>query len=240
MSEALAESEPMDYFGPVDVNEVFLPIGGVMASVATVTEAHDILQESPGLMVRQPLARYGNPLSVCDYHSEAKPYRAMFYVKLSHQGHRGASAPPTTKLAFMQALAVRASVAIRTGPLVRAMPLVAEAYDAMAKDVAYVMAMSEMAKGILAKQHAWRLRSELRQAQSEAMIECAGHTFVCESQSSCGTGSCRFAKGIYSDINALAGPGKTSRPANHAAGGTFSSDPALIELGSKIPFRVTS
>jgi hypothetical protein len=231
--------EPSEFFGSVDAAEVFLPVGGVMASVATVSEAHEILQESSGLMVRQPLAHYNNPLSCCDYHAEAKPYRDQVYLQLKHHGHRGASAPPTTKLAFMHALQVRSQEAIRSAPLVRAMPLIAEACEAMAHDVAYVMAMSEMAKSVLSKQHAWRLRSELRQAQSNAMIECSGHSFTCESQSACGTGTCRFAAGVYADIDAPAGPGKTQRPANHVGGGGFSSDAALVELGERIPFRVT-
>jgi hypothetical protein len=228
------------YFGPVDEAEVFLSVGGVMASVATVSEAHEILHESSGLMVRQPLEHYRNPLACCDYHAEAAPYRSLYYKRLAHHGHRGASAPPTTKFAFMHALQVRSLAAMHSAPLVRAMPLVAEAYEAMAKDVAYVMAMSEMAKNVLAKQHAWRLRSELRQAQSEAMIECSGETFICESKSACGTGTCRFATGIYSDITAPASPGKTPRPANHADGRPFSSEPALVQLGELMPFRVTS
>jgi hypothetical protein len=231
--------EPSEYFGPVDAAEVFLPVGGMMASVATVSEAHEILQESSGLMVRQPLAHYNNPLSCCDYHAEAAPYRDAVYLRLKHHGHRGASAPPTTKLAFMHALQVRSKSAMLSAPLVRAMPLIVEAYEAMAHDVAYVMAMSEMAKSVMAKQHAWRLRSELRQAQSEAMIECSGHSFACESRSACGTGTCRFARGCYADIDAPAGPGKTQRPANHVDGGGFSSDAALVELGERIPFRVT-
>jgi hypothetical protein len=236
---ALLSGEPADYFSPVDAAEVFLPVGGVMASVATVDEAHEILQESSGLMVRQPLAHYHNPLACCDYHAEAAPYRAQYYMALEHHRHRGASAPPTTKMAFMHALQVRSRSAMLSAPLVRAMPLIAEAYEAMSKDVAYVMSMSELAKSVLAKQHAWRLRSELRQAQSEAMIECSGHSFACESRSACGTGTCRFASGVYADINSPAGPGKTARPANHVSGGSFSSDPALVELGECIPFRVT-
>lgn len=228
-----------EYFGPVDSAEVFLPVGGVMASVATVSEAHEILQESSGLMVRQPLAHYHNPLACCNYHAEAAPYREQVYLQLKHHGHRGASAPPTTKLAFMRALQVRSRSAMLSAPLVRAMPLIAEAYEAMAKDVAYVMSMSELAKSVLARQHSWRLRSELRQAQSEAMIECSGHSFACESNSACGTGSCRFARGIYSDITSPAGPGKTPRPANHVEGGAFSSDAALTELEILLPFHVT-
>jgi hypothetical protein len=231
--------ELLEYFGPVDVAEVFLPVGGVMASVATVSEAHEILQESSGLMVRQPLAHYDNPLACCDYHAEAAPYRQQYYQQLRHHGHRGASAPPTTKLAFMHALQVRSKSAMRSAPLVRAMPLIAEACEAMSRDVAYVMAMSEMAKSVLAKQHAWRLRSELRQAQGEAMIECSGHNFTCHSRSACGTGTCRFASGVYADLTSIASPGKTPRPANHADGGSFSADAALAELGERLPFRVT-
>jgi hypothetical protein len=231
--------EAAGYFGPVDAAEVFLPVGGVLASVATVSEAHEILTEAPGLMVRQPLSYYHNPLACCDYHAEAAPYREQVYLRLDHRGHRGASAPPTTKLAFMRALQVRSQAAMRSAPLVRAMPLVAEAYAAMTRDVSYVMAMSEMAKSVLARQHQWRLRAELRQAQGEAMIECSGHTFVCESRSACGTGDCKFASGVFADLTSIAFPGKTPRPANHAAGGAFSSDAALAELERLRPFRVT-
>jgi hypothetical protein len=215
-------------------------VGGLLASVSTVTEAHEILQESPGLMVRQPLAHYQNPLARCNYHAEAAPYREQVYLKLKHQGHRGASAPPTTKFAFMHALTVRSAYAMRNAPFVRAMPLVAEAYAAMRQDFSYVAAMSQMATSILGKQHTWRLRSELRQAQGDAMIECSGHEFVCESLSPCGTGDCKFAQGIYTHLVSIAQPGKTPRPANHAAGGAFSSDSALAELEKRVPFRVVS
>ncbi len=129
---------------------------------------------------------------------------------------------------------------MRSAPLVKAMPLVAEAYTAMVSDFSYVAAMSQMATSILGKQHTWRLRSELRQAQGEAMIECSGHTFACESQSACGTGSCKFAQGVFAKIDSIAVPGKTPRPANHAEGGAFSSDACLAELERLMPFKVTS
>jgi len=224
----------------VDASEVFLRVGGLLASVSTVTEAHEILEEAPGLMVRQPLEHYKNPLALCDYHAEAAPYRDQYYLKLRHGGHRGASAPPTTKLAFMHALRVRTAYAMKSAPLVRAMPLVAEAYAAMAQDFSYVAAMSQMATTILERQHAWRLRSELRQAQGEAMIECSGHTFVCEARSACGTGDCKFAQGIYTHLVSIAQAGKVQRPANHVSGDGFSSDSALAELEKLVPFRVTS
>jgi hypothetical protein len=235
---AFADRIP-ESLGRVDASEVFLCVGGLLVSVSTVTEAHGILEESPGLMVRQPLSHYKNPLALCNYHAEAAPYRDLYYLKLKHQGHRGAAAPPTTKFAFMHALLVRSAYAMKNAPLVRAMPLVAEAYAAMAQDFSYVAAMSQMATSILAKQHTWRLRSELRQAQGEAMIECSGHEFVCEAQSACGTGDCKFAQGIYSQLVSIAVPGKTPRPANHAAGGAFSSDSPMAEMEKLVPFRVT-
>lgn len=235
-----AAEEVSGYFGEVDASEIFLAVGGVLVSLTVATEAHEILTGSPGLMVRQPLSQYGNPLARCDYHAEAAPYRGQYYRKLVHQGHRGASAPPTTKMAFMHALQVRMQGAAQVAPLVRAMPLVAEAYEAMSRDAGYVMEISRLATAVLAKQHNWRLRSELRQAQGEAMIECSSQVFTCTSQFACGTGSCKFAQGIYADISAPAIPGKTPRPANHAEGGSFSSDAALGELERLVPFRVAS
>jgi hypothetical protein len=218
--------------------QVFLVVGGVMLSVNMVTEAREILTEAPGLMVRQPLARYRNPLALCDYHSEAAPYRGKFYASLTFTG-RGAAGRPATKHAFMHALRVRSEEAMRDAPLIAAMPMAARAYEAMATDVSYVMAMSKMAVGILQKQHSWRLRSELRQAQQTAAAECAKQAgeFSCDNKSACGTGACRFACGIYKSVTAPAGDGKTARPANHG-GGPYASDTALAELERLQPFRL--
>jgi len=147
------------FFGAVDDSEVFLAIGGLLISVRVAMEAREILQTSRGLMVRQPLSYYQNPLAKCNYHAEAAPYREQYYLKLVHQGHRGAAAPPTTKLAFMHAIKVRSDTAMTSAPLVRAMPLAAEAYEAMTSDFSYVEAMSKMALSILAKQEQWSLKS---------------------------------------------------------------------------------
>ena len=237
VSEATCSPVP-DIFPSLSEEEVYLVIGGVMTSVLVVNEAHEILAGAPGLMVRQPLARYRNPLALCDYHAEAAPYRASYYSSLEFRG-KGAAGRPATKHAFMHALRCRSADAMREAPLIAAMPLAAEAYDAMRADVSYVMAMSKMAVSVLAKQHAWRLRSELRQAQQDAMKQCqrqAGE-FTCENQSSCGTGECRFACGIYKSVTAPAGDGKTARPANHA-GGPYSTDSALAALEVLRPFRV--
>jgi hypothetical protein len=229
-----------DCLAPVDASEVSLSVGGVLTSIGVVSEAYEILRESSGLMVRQPLTYYHNPLALCDYHSEAAPYREQYYARLSHLGHRGASAPPTTKLAFMHALRIRSDCAMKSAPLVRVMPFVAEAYEVMSQDFRYITAMSQMAVSVLARPHQLRLRSELRQVQSDAMAECEGHTFTCDSKSACGTGSCKFASGIYAEITSIAKSGKTPRPANHVSGGAFSSDTALAELEILVPFRMTS
>jgi hypothetical protein len=237
-AQAFAGAIP-ESFGQVDASEVFLRVGGVLVSASIAIEAHEILEESPGLMVRQPLAHYKNPLALCNYHAEAAPYREQYYLKLVAHG-RGAAGRPATKTAFMHALLIRSTYAMKNAPLVRAMPLVAEAFEAMTQDFSYVAAMSQMATSILGKQHQWRLRSELRQAQGDAMIECSGQEFVCESRSPCGTGSCKFAQGVYAKLDSIAVPGKTPRPANHAEGGAFSSDSALTELEKLTPFRVTA
>jgi hypothetical protein len=215
-------------------------VGGVLTSVAVVTEAHSILANSPGLMVRQPLARLGNPLALCDYHNEAAPYRERFYTSLVHTG-RGAAGRPATKHAFMHALQVRASDAMRDAPMLGAMPLAAEAYDAMRTDVSYVMAMAKMAVSVMARQHQWRLRAELRAAQQEAMGRCqqrAGE-FSCTIKTACGTGDCPFASGVHTKVTSPAGEGKTTRPVNHG-GGSFSSDSALADLERLQPFKVAS
>lgn len=208
-----------------------------MTSVAVVTEAHSILAQAPGLMVRQPLARFRNPLALCNYHDEAAPYRDMYYTSLTHNG-RGAAGRPATKHAFMHALQVRAAEAMRDAPLIAAMPLAAEAYEAMRDDVSYVMAMAKMAVAVMGRQHTWRARSELRAAQQEAMAQCGKQEFSCENKTACGTGDCRFACGIYKLVSTPAGSGKTARPANHADGGSFSSDSALADLERMQPFRV--
>lgn len=228
------------FFAVPDASDVFLVVGGILTSVSIVLEAHEILGAATGLMVRQPLARYRNPLALCDYHTEAAPYRERFYSALTFRG-KGAAGRPATKHAFMCALRMRSGEAMVAAPLVRAMPLAAEAYAAMQADVSYVMAMSKMAVTILERQHQWRLRSELRQAQQAAISACGKQrgAFVCEVANACGTGACRFAEGIYAAVDVPAGGGRTARPANHT-GTPFSSDTALAELERRIPFVMTS
>lgn len=223
-------------FPSLGEDEVHLVIGGVMTSVSETLEAHSILAQAPGLMVRQPLASVRNSLALCDYHAEAAPYRDMYYTSLTHNG-RGAAGRPATKHAFMHALKIRATEAMRDAPLLAAMPLAAEAYDAMRSDVSYVMAMAKMAVTVMQRQHQWRLRAELRAAQQAAMAQCSTQEFNCDNATACGTGDCRFACGIYKIVSAPASAGKTARPRNHG-GGPFSSDSALADLERMQPFNV--
>lgn len=221
--------------------QVFLTVGGVRATVRAVIEAHWILEDSPGLMVRQPLARYRSPLALCDYHQEAAPYRVQYYSSLACGG-RGAAGRPATKLAFMHALRVRSQAAMRQAPLEMARPLIDEAYAAIAEDVSYVLAMVRLATTIEAKQHSWRQRAELRQAQQAAVDHCAAHAgeWSCDNQSACGTGRCPLAQGVYKRVTAVAGSGKAQRPPNHSGGGTYGLESALAQLAELDPFKVAS
>ena len=46
----------------------YVEIGGVHAAIEDVIAARSILESAPGVMVRQPLQRAGNPLADMDYH----------------------------------------------------------------------------------------------------------------------------------------------------------------------------
>lgn len=50
-------------------------VGGVEVSPEDAVAALEILTASPGIMVKQPLLRAGNPLSECDYHGFANEVR---------------------------------------------------------------------------------------------------------------------------------------------------------------------
>jgi hypothetical protein len=47
----------------------FVTLGGVTTTVAVVRQALATLREAPGVMVKQPLQRAGNPLAAMNYHS---------------------------------------------------------------------------------------------------------------------------------------------------------------------------
>ena len=52
-------------------------VGGVETDTATIKSAIDVLTASSGIMVKQPLARAGNPLADCDYHAVANEQRQI-------------------------------------------------------------------------------------------------------------------------------------------------------------------
>jgi hypothetical protein len=60
--------------GPAKLNPI--EIGGVSVAPEVAIEALETLKAAPGIMVRQPLAKAGNPLAKCDYHGFANEVRA--------------------------------------------------------------------------------------------------------------------------------------------------------------------
>jgi hypothetical protein len=60
--------------GPAKLNPI--EIGGVSVHPDVAIEALETLRQAPGIMVRQPLAKAGNPLAKCDYHGFANEVRA--------------------------------------------------------------------------------------------------------------------------------------------------------------------
>lgn len=52
-----------------------IDVGGVEASTEEIATAIETLVVSNGIMVKQPLAKVGNPLAACDYHSVANTER---------------------------------------------------------------------------------------------------------------------------------------------------------------------
>ncbi len=61
-----------------NVKNEYLTIGGVTVPVVAAREALTILREAPGVMIRQPLLRAGNPLAAMDYHATASAERELF------------------------------------------------------------------------------------------------------------------------------------------------------------------
>jgi hypothetical protein len=58
----------------------YLTIGGVTVSATEALKALTVLQESKGVMIRQPLLRAGSPLAAMGYHAIADAER-----ELSHE-----------------------------------------------------------------------------------------------------------------------------------------------------------
>lgn len=218
-----------------DPAEVPVIIGGVRVSVMSAVYAVNVLERSPGLMIRQPLARIGHPLAECNYHAEAAPYRDQFMAALTFSG-RGAAGRHVAKHAFMYAIRGRCREAMEMAAVA---DLLEEAYAVMVRDPSYIVEMAETAVAVMAHQHQWQLRQQLKAAQVKARKACmaAAGEFICRSAHACGTGDCRFAEGIFAQLTSEAKPGRSPRPANHE-GDPYSAEPALAELERMHPFRV--
>lgn len=104
-------------------------------------------------MVRQPLARAGNPLAFCDYHAVAAPYLDSVQDQLAGTWGRGAAGRPSTKLAFM--LALESYIPAAAEEEIRAQarqPLrrwVDDALSAFRDDFSYCAAMASAAQDVL-------------------------------------------------------------------------------------------
>jgi hypothetical protein len=75
------------------LSDRYLNIGGVATTDATVLDALSVLREAPGVMVKQPLSRTGNPLAAMDYHTIARTERALFPELVLPRGTRGTPTP---------------------------------------------------------------------------------------------------------------------------------------------------
>ena len=74
-------------------------LNGGTATLSAVQGAVDVLETSPGDMVRQPLAAAGNPLAGCDYRSIANHFDPE--RKLAEPMGGGAGRKMATKPAFL-------------------------------------------------------------------------------------------------------------------------------------------
>ncbi len=124
-------------------------------------------------------------------------------------------------------------------------PALRAARAAFAADSGYAEEMAKAAVAVAAREHAAALRALLSAGMSAAATSCAAARgqFTCSASAACGTGDCRFAAGVLSDLHVPAAPGRLPRPANHQGGG-FSSAAALAALEQAVPYvtgaRVTS
>jgi hypothetical protein len=56
----------------------YTTIAGVTVPTSTVPQALGVLRGAPGVMIRQPLRRAGNPLAAMDYHAIAAAERELY------------------------------------------------------------------------------------------------------------------------------------------------------------------
>lgn len=225
-------------------------IGGITVSCGEASAALVVLRNSPGMMVRQPLARHGSPLATCDYHAAAASYLDR---SMAGTGKRGAAGRPLTKTAFLAALSEACDAAMLAERLEQqarerlaalAPGAVEEALAAFRTDHSYAALMADAAVAIMRRRHEAGLRAMVRDASAGAVATCSrlGGTFQCAATAPCGTGDCRLARGVLAGLS----PSRPrqrgavlSRPGNHvSAGAPFSPESVLEDLLERDPFRV--
>lgn len=227
---------------PVGGEAVYLPpvaIGGLTVGYLTAVRALHCLAAHPGLMIRQPLLAIGNPVAQCDYHAEAAAFRSR-YLSEPVSG-RGAAGRHLTKSAFLDALEAAIDDARCRAATLWLNADVAAAQEALARDFSLSAVIAAQAVSIWRKRHQQQLRSRVRQAvrQAVSMCEARRGQFECDWQGACGTGGCRFARGMLTRVLAPAGEGRVPRPANHVACGTgYSLTAAEQALEALQPFQV--
>ena len=97
-------------------------------------------------------------------------------------------------------------------------PLLEEADRAYRADVAYSVAICSAARSIESKREVWKLRLELREASKQAQSQCRkAESFVCVTEAPCGLGTCKFAKGEFTQLDIIS-PGNTQRPQYYSKG----------------------
>lgn len=211
-------------------------VGGVTCTVADACAAARTLAASGSSAIRQLLRAAGNPLSACDYWAAAGPYLAAARAPVSQGGlepthRRGCAGRHVAKTAFCEALCDAVESAARS--------FWAAAMKAFGSDERYAAQMAEDAVSVRRNRYARHAREQLRQAGDAAMAVCRASAgqFSCGTAAACGTGSCRFADPRFARLDVPAPAGRTSRPANHAAGGTWSENAALAAWLEEHPWK---
>jgi len=93
----------------------------------------------------------------------------------------------------------RVSRAIDTAPFEN---IIQESLRAYRQDPTYAVDMAKQAVAIKKKRAVWKLRLEIRKAETEAREQCSkAPMFLCKNRGPCGTGEgCLFAKGDLSRL----------------------------------------
>jgi hypothetical protein len=201
-------------------------IGGACVSYEEADRAVRVLSSSRTSAIAPVLRSAGSPLAGCDYRAAALPYLPASR-EAPKTGRSGAAGRHVVKNAFLAALACQMSAAFEAE--------MATAMEAFAVDERYAASIARDAVALRERAYVSGVRSSVRAAVARAVASCeeAAGVFTCDAATACGTGSCRFASACHSRVAAGAGPGRFTRPSNHArAGESFSDAEAASELAS--------